>query len=968
MCWTSAESRPAISQIDLMLADLMQVYRNTKIGQSEGVSIQDFDQRWEILKPNTIVKTDNHINEDCEDALEKISLCNEISNQNNISDSMNNLLQDSCTVQNNEMESWLENLTNTEDLSYVKGVQTAMHDLDNAIALENISGSDFSHRPSPSNVNSNLQLNFKLGPINKSKPPSPLENDSLTDSLLFARRTSSESETEEENWKRKIETGAYSEKVRQKSRSVADLMVLTHIDCSESDSETPLASLDYRVNFRNIRKTSKQNLENMSLMFGSEGNLLSVKDTFEEELRKLKEERKDSLLFVPDTLATHNDTKSLPDSSSARKESSSSSENLTLSTEALLKDSPSKRLLEELNNPTELTPMNQIYNVFNVTIESKFAPINNLKEIINFKEDDNDTLNDLLKTEYILEKKNGNKSAMLDNSLAEIVHVKNNEQIENAPSQQLNLEVPTNIEVPTLYDLIQNNVELLDYIITTDERLGSVNITENNCTVKEITEVAKEASEMTEAHEIFTEPIQATVNNKEETESTNKTVNSQISVQNIECNKLNYEQIDNLNTEQHSNDSEKDSEANLLSQSEDVNTTYIMNTTVKQKTDSKADLLENETDTINISEPNNDITILQLLSNTYSKQGETNFENDLEEELNLNKLKVQCVQESNNDELATNVTYFDDVKLDNTEFDTNQVVEEASDVIILETKSQLHSIIDENEKSMKSVLSETKYEDIATEIIQDNCNSNMDSLKSIPSELNTCNSSTSFETCNESSKQNDNLNKVDIEFNLKDQYFSNTLLTSTPIEKKHFTNSVILGSCPEYTIDLYKGLKTALEEEQNEEELLQFSSNFMQFDNEQNENKATNNCLNYSLETWDTFLDNAMDKQEDKNFFNFNSGSQSITFGENNATEKTLKPSLELTHIFNETYIPQPTENEYDLPKINNDGIDDVTDISIDESTINKTYDIPKDRTFSLIASDSFDSEKENENKNGKLI
>lgn len=922
MCWTSAESRPAISQIDLMLADLMQVYRNTNIGQSKGVSIQDFDQRWENLKPNTIVKTDNHINEDCEDALENISLCNEISNQNNISDSMNNLLQDSCTVQNIEMESWLENLTNTEDLSYVKGVQTAMHYLDNAIALENISSFDSSHRPSPSNVNSKLQLNFKLGPINKSKPPSPLENDSLTDSLLFARRTSSESETEEENWKKKIETGAYSEKVRQKSRSVADLMVLTHIDCSESDSETPLASLDYRVNYRNVRKTSKQNLESMSLMFGSEGNLLSVKDTFEEELRKLKEERKDSLLFVPDTLATHNETKSLPDSSSARKESLSSSENLTLSTEALLQDSPSKRILEELNNPTELTPMKQIYNVFNVTIESKFAPISNLKEIINFKENENDALNDLLKTEYMLEKKNGNKSTTLNNSLAEIGH----DSMENTHFQQLNLEVPTKTEVPTLYDLIQNNVKLLDYIIT-DERLGSVNITENNCTDTENSAIAKETSEIRKP----------TVNNREETESTNKTVNSQISVQKIECSNLNYEQIDNLNTEQHSNDSEKGTEASLLSQSEDVNTPC--NNAIKQKIDSKSNLFENQNETVNISELNNDITF----STTYSKQDEKNLENDLQGGLNFNKLKVQCIQESN-DKLETNITHVHDVKLDNTELITQESMKDTEDTIILDTNSQLHSNVDENEKSMKSVLSETKYEDFSIEAVQDNCNSNMDSIKSIPSELNTCNSTTSFETCNELSKENDYLNNVDAEVNLKDQCFSNTLLTSTPLVEKHFENSVILGSCPEYTIDLYKGLKTSLEEKRNKE--LQCN---------------TNNCLNYSLETWDTFLDDAMDKQEDNNFYNFNSGPQSISF-EENGSQETLQTSLNHTHIFNEIYTPQKAVKQHDLEEI----INDIADVSVAESTMNKTYEVPKNRTFCIESDDSFDSAKEN--KDGKFI
>lgn len=322
MCWTNFEIRPKITQIELMLDDLMQIQKNMKLDKE---SIGSFDERWNNLKPNTIVKTDNQITE----------------NKNEVDE-------------NNDMESWLENIaTNTDDLSYVRGLHDAMNDLDNVIALENVSSSESSHRPSPAPQKAKLE--FKLGPMKRSKLV-----DSFKDSLPYVPKTSSESETEEENWKKKIEKGVYSEKVRQKSRSVTDLMVLTHIDCSESDSETPLQSLDYRVNYKNVRIT--QNLENTSLMFGSEGNLLNVKETFQEELRKLREERKDSLLFVP---VTNMDTESLPDSSSIVTKSANSTE-----------------LMQDIKS------VNQVYNVYNVTVQSQFNPEysnnNKLKDIINF--------------------------------------------------------------------------------------------------------------------------------------------------------------------------------------------------------------------------------------------------------------------------------------------------------------------------------------------------------------------------------------------------------------------------------------------------------------------------------------------------------------------------------------------------------------------------------------------------------
>ncbi|KAL1501350.1 hypothetical protein ABEB36_006685 [Hypothenemus hampei] len=266
MCWNTAESRPKITQIDMMLSDLLQVHKHSL----EPLVNSDFDRRWESFKPNTIVKTDNY-NE--ESILKSTSL-----SLNNLHGSLDNLMSDQLSAG---------------------------------------------------------QLDFKLGPsgsMSNKKSSSPAD-DSLNDSFIFKQQGSSGSDTEEENWRKKVERGAYSEKVRIKSRSVADLMVLTHVDYPESDTETPMQSMDFKPN-RGLRKS---NLENSSLNFNSEGNLLSLEDTFEQELTKLRVDRRDSALFVPENKSETNS-------------------NLNL--------------LQELNSPLELKAMNPIYTIFNMTIDN----------------------------------------------------------------------------------------------------------------------------------------------------------------------------------------------------------------------------------------------------------------------------------------------------------------------------------------------------------------------------------------------------------------------------------------------------------------------------------------------------------------------------------------------------------------------------------------------------------------------
>ncbi|KAK4877002.1 hypothetical protein RN001_009508 [Aquatica leii] len=413
LCWSTSESRPSVSQVHLMLSDLMQVCQNNtkKITNSDSlILLQDFDKHWNNLKPNFIVRTDNqdilqHSESLADTDFSDITIMNLNLNKDEelfinkpMSPSLNNLHGSLDNLTTDELDSWLQNVaTNTGDMSYVRGLSEAINDLDKTLALENVSSSDSSHQPSPaaeSVIKSTNKLEFQLGLTNKttSASSSKTQNSSLTESM---QRTSSESDTEDENWRRKIEEGAYSEKVHQKSKSVTDLMILTHIDYSESDSETPLPSLDYRVNYKNVRYAPKQNLENVSLIFGSEGNLLSVHDKFQEELRRLQEERKDSLLFVPEynrsgdyetskdfdpKLIGVDNTFSVIENQNANCTNLDNDkfitfeegENVTISSNA----SPSHRnpefLIEELSNTTDIQPANQVYNVFNVTVDTNF--------------------------------------------------------------------------------------------------------------------------------------------------------------------------------------------------------------------------------------------------------------------------------------------------------------------------------------------------------------------------------------------------------------------------------------------------------------------------------------------------------------------------------------------------------------------------------------------------------------------
>lgn len=117
-----------------------------------------------------------------------------------------------------------------------------------------------------------LPSSFRLGPDEQVKNIPAMKN--------VAVFQESGSETEEESWKGRIEQGVYTEKVKQKSKSVTDLMVLVHID-PDSDAEWSLGA-------QVPEKTAKKKLP----ATGSDSDLRHTvlpSDEFDEALKKLRD-------------------------------------------------------------------------------------------------------------------------------------------------------------------------------------------------------------------------------------------------------------------------------------------------------------------------------------------------------------------------------------------------------------------------------------------------------------------------------------------------------------------------------------------------------------------------------------------------------------------------------------------------------------------------------------------------------
>lgn len=116
-----------------------------------------------------------------------------------------------------------------------------------------------------------LQSSFRLGPDEQ------VRNIPRMKTVTICQESGSE--TEEESWKGRIEKGVYTEKVKQKSKSVTDLMVLVHID-PDSDAEWSLGA-----------QTSEKNVKKKLSVTGSDSDLRHTvpADEFDEALKKLRD-------------------------------------------------------------------------------------------------------------------------------------------------------------------------------------------------------------------------------------------------------------------------------------------------------------------------------------------------------------------------------------------------------------------------------------------------------------------------------------------------------------------------------------------------------------------------------------------------------------------------------------------------------------------------------------------------------
>lgn len=197
----------------------------------------------------------------------------------------------------------LEDLTVSNDpwiktddsIQFMEGINNAIRELDEALAGEPTS-SDAECSPPV--------VNFRLGPIASNTISRPLFGNSYDNSYLGRRsgNDSSGTDTEDEHWRLRIERGEFSEKVKQKSKSVADLMILTHIDASESsENDTPLNSLS-RQNSLKCNRLAVPLLN--SLIFTSDSDLKNAQDDhdFQDTLKKfqtaLKNRDDDSLSYL----------------------------------------------------------------------------------------------------------------------------------------------------------------------------------------------------------------------------------------------------------------------------------------------------------------------------------------------------------------------------------------------------------------------------------------------------------------------------------------------------------------------------------------------------------------------------------------------------------------------------------------------------------------------------------------------
>ncbi|XP_063230667.1 uncharacterized protein LOC134535481 isoform X2 [Bacillus rossius redtenbacheri] len=401
-CWSPEPQRPVLGQVLRMLNHLYASReRHKRDGDNSSLGTdEDFERRWELFKPNTIPKTDNHVTpqasvsavqspvrdsemsaghrelvlgkfrsadallpdfgdrasvgnssrRDSENLgsatpqttspqpslssstggeffLPNIHNCHKSPSLQNLRGSIDDLSEglsdarklgetDSLaeeidgqnleiteesteieTASEQEFDSWLKGVstTNEEDAKFVRKVSEAIRDLDDALALEKTSSSSSdssskcaSNHSTPVKqavaADQNMVLDFRLGGerLEGAVQPDSLQEDSLSDRQRRASRgTDSGTDTEDETWRRRVEQGEFTKKVKEKSKSVADLMVLTHIECSDgSDSDTPsLARSFERGSYRRSSLRRQRSVPTRTLkafpgaMYGSDGDL-----------------------------------------------------------------------------------------------------------------------------------------------------------------------------------------------------------------------------------------------------------------------------------------------------------------------------------------------------------------------------------------------------------------------------------------------------------------------------------------------------------------------------------------------------------------------------------------------------------------------------------------------------------------------------------------------------------------------
>lgn len=323
-CWKEYVDRPSFIHVMNALSALMHRYKHS----------DQFESRWHTSKPNTIPvvdnadklnsrlaslssKADNDSGIDLDNparlrGLSMSQLQQSVSRQRITNDELssespassrrfsNSSTGDlfSSPVSMKHRSPSLENLHGSLDTIGILGRRVSGDEVFGS------SSSDFWPKERRS-VDDEAKVDFQLGLCGRSSDASILwsdkplfQTDSYAEDVSYTKRADSlGTDAEEELWRKRIERGEFTEKVKEKSKSVADLMVLTHIECSESSESDSLPSFHSRQSSFNRHSKRAPKLGTAaplsllnSLSFGSESNLPAVeKDSeFQEALKKIQ--------------------------------------------------------------------------------------------------------------------------------------------------------------------------------------------------------------------------------------------------------------------------------------------------------------------------------------------------------------------------------------------------------------------------------------------------------------------------------------------------------------------------------------------------------------------------------------------------------------------------------------------------------------------------------------------------------